>query len=647
MVPSRSRSISPPIGVATRRTMAHGFPLSRNDHRERSGPLSATIPAGSSESSAKSTERSPSTDSSGGGLSQSDSTSRIALSRNTDERKTVDTSAGPMNQLHLQLRNAQRDQPDIGTVEEVVYRSAQSLKPLTSDDEFTLFRDEARTMIVVKWMRFYKYYPNDHRDTDKIRRDELKARLKIPPGTGQKLGSFIINKFNNFVKWGYICWDDMHHVVYHPSTDAWLIPTWDGHIERQQIATQRDTRSTNTQRVVGKRQASASGQQREKRQKSMEERRTASPVTPQGPLSNDVVKSGALLDPLPSQDQFMTNDRTTCDACEAEPNTMSPGHQNEPQGRTNTNGIRREKTHGSRDGFSCAICSTNHTKIRTITLDKDTIKTILGQPPDSSKSDAIPADKIHNRPVVGKDVMPDPQELSQRLNAANSQGTIGMTNDNSDTNPPFGAGQRTVSLANLRAQEKSCIQVLRESTKELESIREKHNTLWQQSEVRKADLRLMIEVVEQNSSRQKTVAPATTLGGEADLAESLQDILQTRMKNDNFLRTKQEEMSSLLAQIGETAEAKSNLKLSIAAKKIELEDLQREIKSILKFNARFTGKGRVLLDKWDSLGGNARPRTVSPVESVPGSVSSEVEGADQLIDEDNHSELSDEEIVEL
>jgi hypothetical protein len=197
----------------------------------RSVQIATNVNTGSSEASVTSAEGSPTGDVN----IQAPQKVSVPLSLQSDltgRRKVVDCSSKPPAKTFSQSMETQSNNATQGTVDEVIYSAARSLRAASLAEVFTFFGDMPRTTVVVKWMKFYHYYPNADKATDKLRRDELKAHLKLPPGCGQRLGSFIINKFNCFRKWGYVYWDGKHNVEYFPRTDAWLSPTWDGHIER-------------------------------------------------------------------------------------------------------------------------------------------------------------------------------------------------------------------------------------------------------------------------------------------------------------------------------------------------------------------------------------------------------------------------------
>jgi hypothetical protein len=636
--------------------MPNGRPVSLgiqgNDSRERSGSLPAAIRTGSSELSAKSTERSPSADFDGG-YPQSKSSSPLPQPMNPSRSNEFACSAYPATfriQPHLQLGEEQQNDENRGTVDEVVYYSANSLTAVHSDEDFTFYGDVPRTTIVVKWMRYYHYHPGTDKATDKIRRDKLKAHLKIPSGNGQKLGQFIINKFNNFRKWGYLCWDGKEQVVYCPSTDVWLSPTWDGHIERQQISIQRVTQSSNSLGGARKRQVSTRISQREKRQKSTSQRTTTPPVTTKPTPSNESQEMDTLSSPHPVQHLSMMNERPSCgDYGSGSGNDPSfYDNQNNSQDRTETNHFgSKQKWTGSWGEINLPVDgSTNHPsaaatapKIGTTAREGASKEANITQL--SGLSNGV--DKFGNYPLLhGRDLAPNPEELSARLEAINPQSISGMKNGSSSSDQISGSAKHMGALGRLRAEEKSCLQSLRESVKELDSTREKHNKLCQQFERLKDEVKDTLQFVEHKSRRQKELAPPTPLGAvESIFVEHLQDVLQNGMKKENFLRAKQEEKSSLEIRIAETAEAKSNLKSGISAKKIELKLLQRDIKEALKSNAKldvFAGKLRIWLDNCKDPGGCSKSGTTSPVESVPESVSSQIDGVDLLSEADGLSE---------
>ena len=86
------------------------------------------------------------------------------------------------------------DQP---SVDRAVYYFADSFENIPRPEDHSFFKDQLRAIMIFKWMRFYCYHPKLSKGIDRPRRDELKDHLILPPGFGQRLGSFFISKFNS------------------------------------------------------------------------------------------------------------------------------------------------------------------------------------------------------------------------------------------------------------------------------------------------------------------------------------------------------------------------------------------------------------------------------------------------------------------
>jgi hypothetical protein len=480
---------------------------------------------------------------------------------------------------------------------------------------------------VIKWMRFYHYHPNTDGSIDRPRRDELKAHLNLLHGHGQKLASFINNKFYNFRRWGYLYWDGKNHVKYSASTDAWLSPNWDGHIERQKVSKRWKTRSPRTQGRPTKRQASTRLQQRKKRQKSMEEGSTMLPVTSTNAFSNKSANVSALPVPLPSQHQLMMNGRPN-GCLEGEDDPSFHDNRNNSPLRTETNHVRRKQ-----EGHSSGIEVTSPSTVVRITLEGPAKRAKRARPASLSNDGDTRVDEVGKYPLRGRHPALNPQELFARLEAVNSQSTSSMASGSLSSDHLFGARKHIRALGPLREKEKSCKQTLRESMTGLESTREEHRKLCQQYEALKINFGDLFRILDRNSRRQKGVTAPTPVGVvEARVADSLQDVVQNCKEND-LLHPMQEEKSRLETQMAESDEAKSNLKKRIAANKDTLKELQRDIKETLELNAKteqLKGRIGVCLDDFKDVGDHSKSGSISPVESVPESVSSEMSGVELL-----------------
>ena len=570
----------------------------------------------------------------------------------TGRRKVVDCSSNPPPKIFSQLMHNLSNNATQGTVDEVVYSAARSLRAASPDEGFTLFGDVPRTTVVVKWMRFYHYYPNADKATDKLRRDELKAHLKIPPGCGQRLGSFIINKFNCFRKWGYVYWDGKHNVEYFPRTDAWLSPTWDGHIERLvgKDSTPRNTRSPSNQRVRDKRSGSPPAERQEKRQKTIEqssatfsvEITTTIPKTSTDVCSKSSTPHGERL--LPSRGRSLN------DVLDEQ---WELGNRFDLLPRNETNNGRRK--HGIDITLDELANPVNNS---TIHVSVPPMTATITEAATEGEHSALPAgttndcktrtEKVGKDTFRGRGLAPDPQDLSARLEATITRPTSGIANDSSSSARLVGAANPIDNLGSLREKEKSCLQTLKESIKELESTREDHRRLCEQYKILETETRAMIKIIDKKSRRRKaTDTPKILSVDQASLANSLKALVSDH-REDEFVLAKRQEMLSLEARIAEVAERKSSLKISINAKKLELKDIQRDIKDALRLEARTDRFGKKLAAlEFKHFDGHSSSGTISPVESVPESVSSDMDGADQLSEVDGSSELSMRSPVEI
>jgi hypothetical protein len=614
--------------------------IHNNSSEQRSGQMSTNDHTASSESSATSVE----------GSSQGDvniqAPQKISVitfppSSSTSRRKVVDCSSRPPAETFSQLMDTQSNNATQGTVDEVVYSAARSLRAASLDEVFTFFGDVPRTTVVVKWMKFYHYYPNADKATDKLRRDELKAHLKLPPGCGQRLGSFIINKFNCFRKWGYVYWDGKHNVVYFPPTDAWLSPTWDGQIERlvDKASTPRDTRSPSNQRVRAKRSGSPPAERQEKRQKPIEKNSATFSVE----ITTNIPKTSANLclksSNLPGERLLPSRNRSLNDVLD-EQWELGTRFDLPPRNETN-DGRRKQEIDITLDELNNPVDdSTIHVSVPPMTAtitEAATERENLALPAGTTNDCKTRTEKVGKDTVRGRGLAPDPQDLSARLEATITRPTSGIAKDSSGSAHLIGAANAIDNLGSLREKEKSCLQALKESIKEFESTREDHRRLCEQYKILGTETRAMMKITDKNSRRRKaTATPKILSADQAGLADSLKALIYHH-REDEFVRAKKQEVLSLEARIAEVAERKSSLKISITAKKLELKNIQRDIKGTLKLEARTDRFGEKLAALWGELkdfDGHSSSGTISPVESVPESVSSDMDGADQLSEVD-------------
>jgi hypothetical protein len=614
--------------------------IHNNSSEQRSGQMSTNDHTASSESSAPSAE----------GSSQGDvniqapqkvSVLTFPPPASTSRRKVVDCSSKPPTETFSQLMDPQSKNATEGTVDEVVYSAATSLRAAPRDEGFTFFGDVPRTTVVVKWMRFYHYYPNADKATDKLRRDELKAHLKIPPGCGQRLGSFIINKFNCFRKWGYVYWDGKHNVEYFPRTDAWLSPTWDGQIERliDKASTPRDTRSPSNQRVRAKRSGSPPAERQEKRQKPIEKNSATFSVQ----ITTNTPKPSADLcsrsSTLPGERLLPPRNRSLKDVLDEQ---WELGNRfNWPSRNETNNGRRKQEIDITLDELNIPVDdSTIHVSVPPITAtikEAATERENLALPAGTTNHCKTRTEKVGKDTVRGRGLAPDPQDLSARLEATITRPTSGIANDSSSSARLVGAANPIDNHGSLREKEKSCLQTLKASIKELESTREDHRRLCEHYKILETETRAMMKIIDKNSRRRKATATPKILSvDQAGLADSLKALIYHH-REDEFVRAKKQEMLSLEARIAEVGERKSSLKTSITAKKLELKDIQKDIKETLRLEARTDRFGEKLAALWGEFkdfDGHSSSGTISPVESVPESVSSDMDGAGQLSEVD-------------
>jgi hypothetical protein len=148
--------------------------------------------------------------------------------------ESVDLEAG------IHVDNAICD-PRAKGAENTVYCPAQRLQKLGPVEKFTFRNDRVRSMMVWRWMVFYRYIPGNSAELES-QRAELRQSLGFSsPEYGQKLGWFLNKQFKTFKERGLIYQlKDRQPAIYHKETDRWLSKDWDGEIrdqeERQEAA---------------------------------------------------------------------------------------------------------------------------------------------------------------------------------------------------------------------------------------------------------------------------------------------------------------------------------------------------------------------------------------------------------------------------
>ena len=162
------------------------------------------------------------------------------------------------------------DDPRAKGAEKAVYCLKRPLQDLGLVESFNFRNDHARSMMVWRWMAFYKYVPG-HITQFETHRKELRKHLGFSsPEYGQKLGWFLNKQFQAFKERGLISQQkDREPATYLQEAERWLSEDWDGEIRDQEnkpdVATTPAPPEKARWKYTSKRPASKRSSNREKR----------------------------------------------------------------------------------------------------------------------------------------------------------------------------------------------------------------------------------------------------------------------------------------------------------------------------------------------------------------------------------------------
>ena len=501
------------------------------------------------------------------------------------------------------------DQP---IVDRAVYYFTDSLESIPRPEDHSFFRDEPRAIMIFKWMRFYCYHPKLSKRIDKPRRDELKDHLNLPPGFGQRLGSFIINKFNTFKKWGLV-YTVENGIGYHAATDTWLSRTWDGNIEQTRQSVSREKQSPSSGSIQQKRRAPSSTPERNKRQKTaifLEVNTARSSSTSSGDYS--VSQTPSL--PLESRLVSVTSEvsRASQDIEKTEDmHGLTPECHQEDNLPTLTstvfmNTVPRVSSTTVSDFNTTGANPSTDTNVDSF----DTIGT--------GENDRTPRNlQIRHNSPLSKNSVPDHLDLAARLEelatVSADNGAHGITQEAARALPDKFQGD----LVTLKDMERTCRQQLNESIQELEVSRSSYKHLLKEYQSLKSELETFALVLERPSRGGNPII-STTLAriSEADVVKRLEDFRQKR--DDTWLESKRAEKFELEEKMAAQSEDKARKKITVMEQKAKhselracIRDKQEEYAKDRKQKAKIEDLLSGFIDvESDSSG------TVSPAESM-------------------------------
>ena len=461
--------------------------------------------------------------------------------------------------------------------------------------------------MIFKWMKFYSYHPGLAKEVDKPRRDELKDHLNLPSGYGQRLGSFIINKFNTFKRWGLIYEVSTNQgVKYHEVTDAWLSRTWDGNVEHSMLALSQRTRSPFPSKIIQKRPTSSPPREINKQQS------LASGSTMKG---IDDGHSENLNSTELSASQSMGPDR-------AMPRVRSCRSCRDPRcyyNRSTAESLQREATSSTSTKKQYAS-PYNTAAVPSGLLVKPSVTPNL----DEANSDSLEQQLQSSRPrsshsPPGKSTLPDHHELSARLERVAARGSTTSEDDLASERGSSNLTDKSLQrLGVLKEKEKACREELRKNMEELELARDAHNLLRERFEESKAELRTSLQMLDRARKRNIAVVPPTPIGiSEEIFAQSLQEVRQQWRDSNNRARITAE-IKELESNFTAQSIVKSRLQTIVFTQKAQLKELQRTIKERLEESAQDASSQAYIEGLLNGLMdvGSEGSGAISPVESM-------------------------------
>lgn len=506
--------------------------------------------------------------------------------QNTDPTKHT-SHAHDANQEWNPRESAQR----------VVYFFSHTLKPIDSTPMgYSFLGDSLRMKMIVKWMRFYRYYPKWNKRTDKTRRGELKKYLKLPRGFGQRLASAVINKFNSFEKAGLVVrpLEGASYADYSPATNVWLSPAWDGNIDAVPLNVEGDRRPTRSpsEIVPARRSAVDTLQQDGKRQR----------LTPRthGNSGTDTVADDATITveipssmyrlskskptgmqhsaPGLSQGQTSHSNKTHATSCKQDDLTMN----GPPIGSSGTT---------SPSIIAASVAAETHTQMPSNSSNGTPAvqsKLLPRQHKDGARA------TVDNVPLDHTPVTTTPAKKSADSNGLSKAPAHSQNTSSNELHVDFSVTDIS-KLGDLKEMEKTCIEGLTETVKKIATRKRTHTHLRQQYEALEQECKAPTKVLKNIlHPRQALGLP----GGDPAVgaAVSLPEARKTIARNKR-LREIEDQKSALEKRIWQEEELLSNLEICKSMQKARLKQVQDEIVDQLKEKR----KGEALLRRWDSV----------------------------------------------
>jgi hypothetical protein len=493
------------------------------------------------------------------------------------------------------------DQP---SVDRAVYYFADSFENIPRPEDHSFFKDQLRAIMIFKWMRFYCYHPKLSKGIDRPRRDELKDHLNLPPGFGQRLGSFIISKFNSFKRWGLV-YAVGNGVEYHAATNIWLSRTWDGNIEQTRQLVLRDTQSP-TGSIHQKRRTQSLTPERDKRQKTA----MGSDVTTIRSSSITCGDSSASQTPSLPPEPRPVSVTARVSRTSQEIEKSGSMHGLIPESRQEDSLLALRST-----AFMNSVPRASST---TTVSDFNTIWANPSTDTNVDSSDAIETEensitprnhqRRRNSPLP-KNPVPDHRDLSARLEELAGEET------SSRGLPSRFQGH----LVSLKDKERTYKQQLNASIQELEVSRSTYKHLLKEYQSLKSELKTFALVLDKASEGENPIISTTTTLAEiseADVVKRLQEVHYNR--DGTWLESKRAEKLELERKMAAQSEDKARKKIAVMEQKAKHSELLARIREGQEEHAKVRKQKAEVEDllsgfidvESDSSG------TVSPAESI-------------------------------
>ena len=117
---------------------------------------------------------------------------------------------------------------DAEDVQRVVYYFSDTLQAIQNPVGYKLVKDDLRVRMILKWMKYYTWYPDrSSRTKFSTSREELKAKLKLPNELNYRLREILGQKFLTLQRLELVTLKNGLY-IYQALTDRWLQREWDG-----------------------------------------------------------------------------------------------------------------------------------------------------------------------------------------------------------------------------------------------------------------------------------------------------------------------------------------------------------------------------------------------------------------------------------